>query len=310
MSSVRASILGLSACVVLACGAACSSTHVYRADAALLIPWTVEEHRARPDPPYAARYEHGGKSLVYVASRHEHHTGNATFAVVDREFERLEPEVVIIEGLTRANGLSPQFYREHVARLPEGDLWPSGEAGYSAQQAVLRGIPFVGGEPTPQQIRHGMADTPFDLRDLLCYFVVRQVPQWKRTGEDEGREFAELFAELMLHLRHAYELDESELITGYEFLAWYAEKNGRPFVYDHLDSQEAAPLVHEGALYTNRISVAEDLIRNMHIGDVIAEMLNRYDRVLIVYGAGHHVQHSQVLRAMLGPPLALVPLAE
>ena len=42
-------------------------------------------------------------------------------------------------------------------------------------------------------------------------------------------------------------------------------------------------------MFTNEVSLYEDVIRNTHISEVIADMLNQFDRVLVVYGAGHHV---------------------
>ncbi len=281
----------------------CSTTEPFHADHSLLEAWSAKAQAARPDPPYATTYRAGGKTLVYVASRHEHEPGNATFATVSREFEALSPEVVIIEGMASSNGLSPAFYREWVASMPPDGIWPGGEAAWSASLAMARGIPFVGGEPAPGRILEGMESSPYGLQDLLGYFLVRQIPQWKRTRQDQDQDFTELFEQMMSQMQQAYEFDDSERFDVDEFRRWYERSNGRPFAYEQITTQEAAPLEGPDVLTTNRISVCEDRIRNTHIADVIADMLNRFDRVLIVYGAGHHVQQAAVLREMVGPPV-------
>jgi hypothetical protein len=282
---------------------ACATATTYRADSALLIPWTEEAQRRLPSPPYAARYEHEGKLLTYVASRHEHQSGCATFEVVESVFEALAPEVVIIEGLGRDRGFSPEGYSEWAGKMSGDDgAWPGGEAAYSASLALARGIPFVGAEPSRLEMRAALAESEFDLQDLIYYVTVRQIPQWKRTGEDEGKTFDGLFAEFIAAHAPAYDADPDRFSNLAAFKGWYEEKNGVPFVYQEITTQTCAPIDSEGASYLNRISVHVGVVRDAKITAVIAEMLNRYDRVLVVYGAGHHVQQGRVLEEMLGEP--------
>ncbi|MEW6074085.1 MAG: hypothetical protein AB1726_16000 [Planctomycetota bacterium] len=286
---------------------ACATDPPFHADRSLLAPWSEEAQSRFPAPPYAARYRRSAKSLTYVASRHEHTPGCATFAVVEREFTHLDPEIVVIEGTATADGASPAPYRRWVESMPPDGDWPGGEAAWSASLAMARGIPFLGGEPGPAEIRAGMAATPFDRRDLLLFYVVRQIPQWKRTGEDRRRSFADLYAEVLDHQARAYELDRATLPDPEGFAAWYAEKNGRPFEYGAITPQESAPIAGEDALYTNRISAAVGLVRDSHLANLLADLLNRHDRVLVVYGAGHHAQQADVLQAMLGLPIEMAP---
>jgi len=61
----------------------------------------------------------------------------------------------------------------------------------------------------------------------------------------------------------------------------------------------------EGLRFTNEVSHAVGQVRDAHLVRTIAELLNRFDRVLVVYGAGHHVQQAEVLAAMIGEPLGI-----
>jgi len=53
----------------------------------------------------------------------------------------------------------------------------------------------------------------------------------------------------------------------------------------------------------NKLSCIDDEYRDSSIVEVIAEMLNKYDRVFVIYGAGHHVVEHKVLREMMGEPI-------
>jgi hypothetical protein len=286
--------------LLLAAATGCASSPPFTPDTSLLVPWTERAQQRFPEPPYAARYERDGKSLSYVAARHEHHYGSRTFQLIDREFRDFLPQVVVIEGLETEHGTSPAFYREAFSRYLEKESWPIGEPGYSASLAQARGIPFIGGEPSDEEIRDAVVTGPIESRDLLYYYVVRQIPQWKRTGEDQTRSFEELYAESVRHDMRKLGLDDDTLADPATFAAWYEVKNGRPFRYEEVTTRQSAPV--EGELFTNDMSLRIGAVREVHIVRLIAELLNKHDRVLVVYGAGHHVQQEKVLEKMLGVP--------
>lgn len=285
---------------VLLLGAGCASAPEFTADPTLLVPWTDEAQREMPSPPYAACYERGGRTLVYVAALHSHTAGNETFALIECEFEALHPEAVVIEGLETTLGASPEAYLESVERTQRGELYPMGEAGVAASLAAAAGVPFYGGEPSDEEIRDAVLAEGYGLRDLVWFYVVRQVPQWKRTGEDRDATFEELYARAMDHFRRALSLEEGAFDDPRAFEAWYEERNGEPFRYEEITTEVCAPI--EGLRFTNEVSHAVGRVRDAHIVHTIADLLNRCDRVLVVYGAGHHVQQAKVLAAMLGEP--------
>ncbi len=283
--------------------AGCTSSPTFVADPSLLVPWSGEAQRRMPEPPYVARYEHEGKSLSYVAARHEHAVGNATFELVERELEAFRPDVVLVEGLETVHGPSPAFYLEGVERTQRGDSYPMGEAGFAASLASAAGIPFFGGEPSEEEIRDSVVVDGMELRDLVYFYVVRQVPQWKRTGEDQEFSFEELFSKALAHYRRALSLEDDTLDDPRAFEAWYRDRNGRPFRYEEITTEVCAPVA--GLLFTNDMSLAIGEVRDTHIVRTIAGLLNEHDRVLVVYGAGHHVQQEKVLEKMLGTPRAM-----
>ncbi len=286
--------------VILAIATGCDSSSTFTPDISLLVPWSEKAQQRLPEIPYAARYEHGGKSLSFVAAQHEHHIASKTFQIIDREFRQFLPEVVVIEGLETEHGTSPKFYSDAFRRYLQEESWPIGEPGLTASLASARGIPFIGGEPSDEKIRNVVVAGPIEPRDLLYYYVVRQIPQWKRTGEDQTQSFDELYARCVNHDMQILGLDDEELSDPATFAVWYEVKNGRPFKYEEVTVQHSAPL--KGGLFTNEMSLRIGEVRDVHIVRLIADLLNNHDRVLVVYGAGHHVQQEKVLEKMLGVP--------
>jgi len=240
----------LAACAALAPG--CAARPAFRADPALLVTWSAEAQERFPEPPYVARYERRGRALSFVAALHEHRPESATFRLVERELALLAPEAVVIEGLASAHGPAPGFYRELVASTAQDEVRLLGEAGHAAALATARGIPFVGGEPTPREVSGALVRGPDDLRDLIHYYVVRQIPQWKRTGADRGRTFDELYTQFIADQARAHGFEPGAFADPRAFEAWYEEKNGRRFVYEEITTEEGAPIESEGALPRTR----------------------------------------------------------
>lgn len=286
--------------ILLAIAAGCASSTTFTPDTSLLVPWSEEAQKRLPETPYAARYERDGKALSFVAAHHDHRLGSETFRIIDKEFRRFLPDVVVIEGLETRHGTSPEFYIKAFRRYLREESWPIGEPGFTASIALAQDVPFIGGEPTDQEIRDGVVSGAIEPRDLLYYFVVRQIPQWKRTGEDQEQSFEELFTRCVDRDRRTLDLHDVELADPATFAAWYEARNGRPFRYEEVTTQQSAPI--EGGQFTNEISLHIGAVREVHIVRLIADLLERHDRVLVVYGSGHHVQQEKVLEKMLGIP--------
>jgi len=281
----------------------CSAAPQFVADPSLLIDWSPAAQDRLPLPPYAARYERAGRSLLFVATRHEFDSDGVTCKFIEREVERFRPQVVVIEGLATALGCSPASYVASVERTRGSKRQPMGEAGFTAALATARGIPFWGGEPTDSAIHAALACDGIELRDLVYFFVVRQVPHWRRAEAGRQGSFGQFLARTVSQYRRTLSFDDDTLADPQDFLAWYAARNGHPFDLASVTSEECAPTL--GPLFTNELSHRVGKVRDRHIVELIADLLGRHERVMVVYGAGHHVQQAQVLANMMGAPVAL-----
>ncbi|MDZ4677044.1 MAG: IS3 family transposase [Oligoflexia bacterium] len=65
--------------------------------------------------------------------------------------------------------------------------------------------------------------------------------------------------------------------------------------------------IRGGPFFTQKISLVVTRIRDEHILQTIAELLNKYQRVLIIYGSSHYRLQHQALKVALGQPKDITP---
>lgn len=102
-------------------------------------------------------------------------------------------------------------------------------------------------------------------------------------------------------IRKEFKVDS--ILSINEFEEWYLQHNHTKFDVSKITTMDTAPINDENASFTQKISYFETKIRNINIVKTIANTLNEYNKVLIVYGSGHHAEQKKVLEAMLGKPI-------
>lgn len=95
--------------------------------------------------------------------------------------------------------------------------------------------------------------------------------------------------------------------TYEEFERWYRTRVRLNKPLDDLTYNDSGPANGPTANYLQRIGSARDRPREKAIVRSIERMLNRHDRVLVVYGSGHLVKQRKVWEALLGPSKDLKP---
>jgi hypothetical protein len=268
----------------------------------LIQPYSYELGSEEPfDGPFLAHFKTGKYSLVYVAARHENEAHSPTFGLIDRAFDSYDVKVVILEGFPASYGHSPAALLEDFATSVNGDFYRWGEPSYAALKADDLGIPFIGGEPEESDTLGAVQRAGFTAKDLAAFYFVRQIPQFLRDGSHRLKEPAELYGSFMPGVRRDLGLQPGDLPFD-EFLEWYESANGKLLDIEMFDPEEAAPL-SSGKYGTQRISHEVGMARERFVLNLIAESLEEYDRVLVVFGKSHLAQQRPVLQAMLGKPV-------
>lgn len=271
-------------------------------DLGLIQPYSYDLQSNEPfSTPFLAHFKHGRRELVYIAASHENRVGSITFELIDRAFGEYDFRMVVLEGFSASLGVSPLSIVQDFERGRDGDFYRWGEPAYAALKARDLGIPFIGGEPEEEEVIREAREAGFSARDMAGFYFVRRIPQFVRDGSVGSASLGELYDAFVPWMRQELNLEPEDF--GFrEFLAWYENANGKTLDLQTFDSEETAPLAR-GEYRTQRISHVVGMARDRFVVRLIAQMLERHDRVLVVFGRSHLAQQRPALEEMLGPPL-------
>lgn len=232
------------------------------------------------EPPYCARYKNGAKTLVFLAAKH----GPDSIPAVQGMFKTEPlPQLAIVE--MDDGQVQDKKVNEELASKSEPQ-----------QTAVLagqKGIPVWGGEPAPKELLAAVLDAGYAVKDFELFYIVRTL-----LGGRRGERIPKIVEEFQQEFGIT---DLGQLFDEAEFRRYYRAKNGKEFDAAKLEENETWPA--QGAtLFTRKVAAATSTLRNVRIGGRIADALDKNDRVLVVYGAGHQVEMGKALEQMLGKP--------
>ncbi len=285
----------------------------FRADLSLVRPYSFELENEKPLPaPYVATFSKNGKKLFFVASEHLSlkRYPNALEAPILRTISKLfseeHPQVVIVEGLNTAEEISPKSMiapsdKCEASRYANG----CGEPIFAINQARKSTADYITGEPVEATILKEALNSGYSTEDVLGYYLVRQIPQFKRQNNFSMSSFSKQVDHYLKSFRRDLGVD---LQFGFsEFRNWYSLRMPKPRDFLDIENDDTAPDAGPGATYIQRISHTVSLSRDRAVVKTIERMLNRYDRVLVVYGGSHLITEEPALKAMLGSPLYAKP---
>jgi hypothetical protein len=234
-------------------------------------------------PPYCAVYRDGNKSVVFLAAEHANKEQQDSFESV-RHVLGAKPQLVIIE-MTDAQAHDKSFVDQYAGEA---------EPHFTAQLADALKIPVQGGEFVPADELAAATRGEFSVKDYEGFYIVRTL-----LNDRRGEKIATIVDEFKQEFGVK---DPAELFSEPEFRDWYREKNGRDFSREQLEKSDTWP-AKDATLFTRRVAAASCQARDARLGGLIADALGKYDRVAVVYGAGHQSELSRALEAMLGKPV-------
>ena len=248
--------------------------------------------------PYTAVH---GRRLAFVAAEHSSDPGSATHRAVRDAFERVRPSAVIIEGFPTELGENPRpiVALARTSDRPEAEPYARGEAGYAARLAVDAGVPFVGGEPSEDDLTDALIAQGFDPVDILLTDVLALLPQSIRGGQITGPDdpaFEDVFRDRVV--ARAMERNNAPRVNLDDFARWYQAQYG----VDYRTDPEFQARPDPGKDTTvGRILRAQSLLRDRHLLALILRKVRERGRVLVVYGGTHRTALAGALNTALGP---------
>jgi len=285
----------------------CVSTPATRMmpDLSLVLPYTFElEDRKHLESPYVAKFEKDGKLLLYVASEHisiqkypnllEHPTLRTVAAL----FQEYNPQVVVVEGIDTGAELSPPRILKKADECKISKYKACGESFFAINEARRTGAAYISGEPKDKSIKDDIVKEGYTPSDLLGFYMVRQIPQYKRQGEFSRAGFADIAEKQLLRFRQ--QIGTTEQFGFKEFETWYSKNMSQPKSYLDITNNDPAPHGGKNATYVQKISNKVSLIRDRNIVQTIARMLESNSRVLVLYGGSHLITQEPALTKLMG----------
>lgn len=290
MRSGLFALLSLLSCFFLAISCAGLGDPNYKR----LRSWTGELQATYPKIPFVKKYRAEEKELHFLAADHERELQSKTHVLVATEMDSFRPEIVIIEGVESAAGANPQrvlsFLMSSPAQMTEGS--------YAAKLAMEQGALFMGGEITSKEIKEYFKyESHYNLKDLVGFLLLRSMAAFNQSRPELS--LAQAMERVYSYIPQDYGLEKTELLKETEFLSWAKETLGKPFSYAELEADDIAPICDKSALKSQKINCEINKIRNAHLVSVIHDSLRTYNKVLVVYGAGHLVQVDDALSSFV-----------
>ncbi len=257
--------------------------------------------------PFVTSYRKGAERLVFVGAHHAFEPNAPTMRAVAAGFAMIHPHVVIVEGFPTAMGENPPplVSEAHRYGTADADEFARSEAMYAASIGMKQGIPFLGGEPTQEEVLQVLKAKGFTDTDIAFSALAGGFSQALRSGdmpdtspESLAKIYPRLAQELKLPLdQGGGNLDAPSLD---EFKQRYRDLYGVDIVGD-----DKFPLridvVNDTTRHGQESKVAM-MTRDRHLLGLIEQQLAERHSVLVVYGGSHWATLSAALKKRLGKP--------
>ena len=269
----------------------------FKPDFSLLQPRSNREHQQLGDhPPFFRQYRRGSKQLIFMGAQHTPRLNSSTHAMIRRLIHEFHPDCVVIEGLETKEGTSPPGPLRDARHLIGQSQCP--EPLYAATLAADRGIPFLGGEPSSQVTLEALR-AEGNPQDALGFLVLRQLGQLRR--EETTAALDTSVQRAIRELKRRFHLNAAMDVA--DFKAWFQKKTGRRFEPRNVVGGMTAPVAESNPDFIRRQAIRVMLARERHLIGLWASLLAKYDRVLVIYGAGHFVYERAILEDLFGHPV-------
>ncbi len=239
--------------------------------------------------------------MIFLAVHHVNEVASSTFNLIDQALGRFSSiEVMVLEGFPREFGISPNRIVELFRNDGSDGFFKGGETSYIVRKSRHLGIPFVGTERSEFEVKTAMIQKGYAELDLLYFYFVRAIPQLSRNGSLKSESIENLFQRTIK--RDLKDLEITSDAPNYDdFLKWYRQKNKIEFKVNEISYEITAPLL-DGTLFTQKLSAAVGQLRDYSMAETIAEMLNRFDTVLVVFGGSHWAPQAKIFEDWFGKP--------
>ncbi|WP_374028920.1 hypothetical protein [Bdellovibrio bacteriovorus] len=268
-------------------------------DLSLLRPYSEEYAKEENlTSPYVATFKSSEIELNFLAAGHANNIDHPTFKTIKSIIESFAPDFIVLEGFEDNGQISSPAQIAHAEQCNADGFKSCGEPSYAVYLANKKSIPFVSGDPSDSMILPEFHSKNYTTQDLIGLRLIQLIPQWRRAGELNPET-----TPARLEKRAAWyseKLKSPEVFTFITLKQWYFDNTGETFDFNKIGSSTVAPTDNAKSTKLNKMSFQTGLMRDSYLLSKIQFGLNRYQKVLVVFGQGHLVKTRKALEKAMG----------
>jgi hypothetical protein len=238
----------------------------------------------------------GKKKLCYFGSDHSNDPDDTLFVDIKNTFERVNPDLVMIEGWGSINNQKERAI-DRFGKISEGEAKEKGEPHFVLKLAIEAGVDFESPEPPLKAEVTYLIEQGFSHKDIFFYYLYRQVHQYQR---EHGQKLSveDCLCDLKLEqsqFMQASGLDEVEVDNYFSRFMSELDIND---TQKYGDLADPIPWPEKEQTVYNEISSGSSQFRDEYIYERIVSCLDTHDSVFVVYGSAHAVKLEPALKAL------------
>lgn len=251
--------------------------------------------------PFIANYNYGAKNLVFVASLHTSGSNNTTHKTIEKAFNEFKPDFLIVEGsaFTIISDPDDIAYAKACAKRKYKYC---GEDAYAINQALKAKIPFSYGEPSDVSVFEVLKKNGISAEEMVVFYTLKNIPQWRRSALDTHEDLKTLWNKKLKETltKYSRKFNTPTVMNAENFKKIYKAKMGIDFNFIDITDAAISPQIDKNPKWTNKMAHAVDVVRENFLVNQMEKRLNKYKKILVVYGVSHLVKQREMLNNTFG----------
>ena len=281
------------------------STQKFSVDISLILE-DSDENRAKymelfpcKTVPCLAIFTHQNKMLTFLASKHSVDPNSLSHKLVDRAFEELNPDFLIIEGFSIHDQMPGEQALEEVCSSTIDQR--CAEQVYAMLVSYQNNVPFIGGEPTKYQRYKSIRQAGFENEDYYYYKSLQLIDVLiNRENRSPSDNLEELFTKRIQKTTQEFIGFQSRFNEKISldtpifkpnpfdhFIALYEARHHKPFEWTNNITQMRYWNRPDNKTLYGQLAAVDVRTREINLLAEQSNALDTYDSILVVYGAGH-----------------------
>ena len=234
--------------------------------------------------PYTYELKKGNKKFICLGSSHSNDPESPEFKLFKKEFIKLKPQVIFVEGNhEKVDWLDKCKSEEYAIKIDEMAF-----LSYIAQKKKIPVLSWEPGEVAEIKI----LDKKFSRKNIFAHYMLRLIGQYIQIGKPKDYfEFAiKEFEKLTKWRGFDYSFENLKKIHKELFGFNLTLSKSKVQLY----SLPPFPIKNDSVL--NKIAAESSKLRDKHAVKVILKSFKKYDRVLAIMGGSHAIMQEPVYR--------------